>query len=107
MRMYDIIDNKKHGKELSFDEIKFFVNGFTDGSVPDYQASALLMAICLKGMSDSEISNLTLCMAQSGDMNDMSKIDGVSCDSRSHCRKLRSEGCQNERQRSRPHGRYG
>ena len=71
MRMYDIIDNKKHGKELSFDEIKFFVNGFTDGSVPDYQASALLMAICLKGMSDSEISNLTLCMAQSGDMNDM------------------------------------
>lgn len=83
MRMYDIIDNKKHGKELSFDEIKFFVNGFTDGSVPDYQASALLMAICLKGMSDSEISNLTLCMAQSGDMNDMSKIDGVSCDKHS------------------------
>ena len=40
MRMYDIIDNKKHGKELSFDEIKFFVDGFTDGSVPDYQASA-------------------------------------------------------------------
>lgn len=83
MRMYDIIDNKKHGKELSFDEIKFFVDGFTDGSVPDYQASALLMAICLKGMSDSEISNLTLCMAQSGDMNDMSKIDGVSCDKHS------------------------
>jgi len=67
---------RSYGKELSFDEIKFFVNGFTDGSVPDYQASALLMAICLKGMSDSEISNLTLCMAQSGDMNDMSKIDG-------------------------------
>ena len=43
MRMYDIIDNKKHGKELSFDEIKFFVDGFTD-----YQASALLMAICLR-----------------------------------------------------------
>ena len=83
MRMYDIIDNKKRGKELSFDEIKFFVDGFTDGSVPDYQASALLMAICLKGMSDSEISNLTLCMAQSGDMNDMSKIDGVSCDKHS------------------------
>lgn len=83
MRMYDIIDNKKHGKELSFDEIKFFVDGFTDGSVPDYQASALLMAICLKCMSDSEISNLTLCMAQSGDMNDMSKIDGVSCDKHS------------------------
>lgn len=83
MRMYDIIDNKKHGKELSFDEIKFFVDGFTGGSVPDYQASALLMAICLKGMSDSEISNLTLCMAQSGDMNDMSKIDGVSCDKHS------------------------
>ena len=83
MRMFDIIDNKKHGKELSFDEVKFFIDGFTDGSVPDYQASALLMAICLKGMSDSEISNLTLCMAQSGDMNDMSKIDGVSCDKHS------------------------
>ena len=83
MRMYDIIDNKKHGKELSSDEIKFFVDGFTGGSVPDYQASALLMAVCLKGMSDREISDLTLCMAQSGDMNDMSKIDGVSCDKHS------------------------
>jgi Thymidine phosphorylase len=79
MRKYDMIDNKKRGKEPSYEEIKFLVDGLQDGSVPDYQDSALLMAICLKGMSDSEISNLTLCMAQSGDMNDMTNIDGVSC----------------------------
>ena len=50
MRMYDILEKKKNGNELSQEEIAFFVKGYTEGSIPDYQASALCMAICLKGM---------------------------------------------------------
>ncbi len=83
MRMYDIIEKKKHGKKLTNEEIEFFVNGYTDGSIPDYQTSALLMAIWLKGMDKDETLKLTLTMAESGDMMDLSKIEGIKVDKHS------------------------
>ena len=83
MRMYDIIEKKRDGGELSKEEIAFFVKGVSDGSIPDYQTSALLMAIFFKGMSESEILSLTLNMAHSGDVADLSGIEGVSCDKHS------------------------
>lgn len=72
MRMYDIIENKRNGKELTDDEIKFFINGYTDGSIPDYQASALCMAVYFKGMTEKETVILTEAMANSGDTVDLS-----------------------------------
>jgi len=83
MRMVDIIIKKKEGIKLSKEEIEFFVKGITDGSIPDYQASALLMAICLKGMDDEETLNLTLAMASSGDTVDLSQIPKVKVDKHS------------------------
>lgn len=83
MRMYDIIDRKKHGGELSKEEIEYFINGYTDGRVQDYQASALLMAICINGMNLRETSDLTNAMAHSGDMLDLSRVDGVTADKHS------------------------
>lgn len=83
MRMYDIIHKKRNGGELSEKEIKFFVNGYTDGSIPDYQASALCMAIYFRGMSADEIAALTLAMADSGDRIDLSGIDGFTVDKHS------------------------
>ncbi len=83
MRMYDIIEKKKHGQKLTDKEIEFFVNGYTDGTIPDYQASALLMAIWLKGMDKDETLKLTLTMAESGDMMDLSKINGIKVDKHS------------------------
>ncbi len=83
MRMYDVIDKKKHGEKLSKEEIEFFVNGYTNGGIPDYQVSALLMAILLKGMDKEEILTLTLTMAKSGDMLDLSEINGIKVDKHS------------------------
>lgn len=83
MRMYDIIEKKKKKQELTNDEIQFFINGVTDKSIPDYQISALLMAIYFNGMTDSETLCLTLAMARSGDMVDLSKIDGKTVDKHS------------------------
>lgn len=83
MRMYDIIRKKRSGSELSNEEIEFFIDGYTDGTIPDYQASALLMAICFNGMTDRETSTLTLCMAESGDMIDLSGIEGSTVDKHS------------------------
>ena len=71
MRMYDIIAKKRDGGTLTGEEIAFFVKGFTDGSIPDYQASALLMAIYLRGMDAEETARLTACMAHSGDTVDL------------------------------------
>ncbi len=82
MRMYDIIAKKRDGMELSREELEFFVNGSL-GDIPDYQLSALLMAICIRGMSEREISELTLLMAHSGDMMDLTRIDGVTVDKHS------------------------
>ena len=83
MRMYDVIAHKKFGKALTDEEIRYFVNGFTSGEIPDYQASALLMAICINGMDEHETAVLTDAMARSGDMVDLSSIPGVKVDKHS------------------------
>lgn len=83
MRMYDIIEKKRDGYELLPDEISFFVNGYCEGKIPDYQAAALLMAIFIKGMSERETSDLTLAMADSGDKVDLSGINGIKVDKHS------------------------
>ncbi|MCR5432008.1 MAG: pyrimidine-nucleoside phosphorylase [Lachnospiraceae bacterium] len=83
MRMYDIIDKKRLGEKLSDEEIAFFVKGYTEGSIPDYQASALLMAIAINGMDVHETTCLTLLMARSGEMLDLSVIKGVHVDKHS------------------------
>lgn len=83
MRMVDIIRKKREGFPLSDEELRFFVQGYTKGSIPDYQASALLMAICLKGMDDREIASLTMEMASSGDSLDLSAIKGLKVDKHS------------------------
>ena len=74
MRAVDIIEKKRDGKELSRDEIAFFVQGYTRGEVPDYQAAAWLMAVYFQGMSRRETADLTLAMAHSGDLLDLSQI---------------------------------
>ena len=83
MRMYDIIMKKKENEELATEEIKFFVENYTNGTIPDYQASALLMAICFNGMSKKETLDLTLAMRDSGDVLDLSYIDGIKVDKHS------------------------
>ena len=83
MRMVDIITKKRDGEELSDAEISFFIKGYVDGKIPDYQVSALLMAILFKGMSNKEIVTLTDRMEHSGDVMDLSCIKGVKVDKHS------------------------
>ena len=83
MRIYDIIAKKRDGYELSDEEIAFFVKNYVSGEIKDYQASALMMAIYLNGMSDRETVTLTLEMAKSGDMLDLSAIEGIKVDKHS------------------------
>ncbi len=83
MRMYDIITEKKHGRALSDEEIRFFIDGFTRGEIPDYQASALLMAICLRDMNDHETFVLTDAVAKSGDSVDLSALGERTVDKHS------------------------
>ncbi|ETT77924.1 pyrimidine-nucleoside phosphorylase [Bacillus mycoides] len=83
MRMVDIIAKKRDGKELMTEEIKFFINGYTDGSIPDYQASALAMAIFFKDMTDRERADLTMAMVESGETIDLSAIEGIKVDKHS------------------------
>ena len=83
MNMIDIITKKKTGRALDREEIRFFARGAADGSVPDYQLSALLMAICLKGMDARETADLTLEMLHTGDVADLSAIPGVKVDKHS------------------------
>ena len=83
MRMIDIIEHKKQGLELTKEEIEFFVSGFTSDKIPDYQASALAMAIYFNKMSDEETSVLTNAMAKSGDMLDLSFFGNLSVDKHS------------------------
>lgn len=83
MRMYDIIEKKRDGKKLSGEEIGFFISEYTAGRIPDYQASALLMTIFLNGMDMEETTEMTLAMANSGDMIDLSAIRGIKVDKHS------------------------
>lgn len=77
MNILDIIEKKRDAKELNKEEIEFFVKGYTDGSIPDYQAAALVMAIYINGMTKEETTNLALAMAYSGDVLDLSDIGEV------------------------------
>lgn len=83
MRMVDIIANKRDGKELSTEEINFFIDGYTAGDIPDYQASALAMAIFFQDMTDNERASLTMAMVNSGETIDLSGIEGVKVDKHS------------------------
>lgn len=83
MRMIDIIEKKRNGNTLTKEEIDFFINGYVDGTIPDYQVSALLMAIYFQKMTDEELTNLTFAMLNSGEKIDLSKIDGIKVDKHS------------------------
>ena len=83
MRMYDIIYKKRMGNELTREEIDYFVRGYTNGDIPDYQISALLMAICFSSMNKNETLYLTDAMLRSGDTVDLSSIDGICADKHS------------------------
>lgn len=83
MLMTDIIQKKKQGLSLTKEEIDFWIKNYTKNEIPDYQVSSLLMAICLKGMNEEETSNLTNAMLYSGDVIDLSEIEGVKIDKHS------------------------
>lgn len=83
MRIFDVIAKKRDKEELTKEEIDFFVRGVTDGTISDYQITALLMAIFLNGMNNREIADLTMAMAYSGDVMDLSMIEGVKVDKHS------------------------
>ena len=83
MRMYDLIEKKKLGKALTQQEIDWMVQGYTQGEIPDYQMSAFLMAVCFQGMNIEETTAMTLSMAHSGQMSDLSGIQGVKVDKHS------------------------
>ncbi|EPC4980202.1 pyrimidine-nucleoside phosphorylase [Listeria innocua] len=83
MRMVDTISKKRDGKALSTEEIQFFIDGYTNGEIPDYQASALAMAIFFQDMNDQERADLTMAMVGSGDTIDLSAIEGIKVDKHS------------------------
>ena len=83
MRIYDIIKKKRDGFALSKEEIEFFIKGYIDGSIHDYQASALCMAIFFRGMNEKETADLTLAMAHSGDTVDLSRFGELTVDKHS------------------------
>ena len=83
MNFVDIILDKRYGKALSDEQIDFFIRSVTEKTVPDYQVSALLMAIVLNGMTDHEMTTLTMKMASSGQMNDLSYVNGIAVDKHS------------------------
>ena len=120
MRAVEIITKKRSGLALSDEEIGFIIEGYVSGSIPEYQVSALLMAIFYKGMTPNETASLTSRMLRSGDVMDLSGIPGPFVDKHStggvgdkislplapHCRGLRGEGADDVRQGSRAYGRH-
>ena len=82
-RMFDLIMKKRKGDALSKEEIDYIIEGYTKGTIPDYQMSALLMAIYFRGLSERETLDLTMAMAKSGDMMDLSAIEGIKVDKHS------------------------
>lgn len=83
MRMNDLILKKRNGKTLTKEEIEYIVNGFTNEEIPDYQMSAFLMAVYFKGMNEDETINLTMAMANSGEVMNLTNIDGIKVDKHS------------------------
>ena len=83
MRMYDIILKKRSNLPLTDEELRFLISGYVNGDIPDYQVSALLMTIVFNGMNARELGTLTMAMAQSGHMADLSNIDGITVDKHS------------------------
>ena len=83
MRMIDIIEKKRDGKSLNKEEIDFFIKGYTNGDIPDYQASSLAMAIFFQDMNEEERAHLTMAMVNSGDVIDLSDIEGIKVDKHS------------------------
>ena len=83
MNIIEIINKKEAKEELSLDEIKYFIDGYINGEIKDYQISSLLMAICINGMTDDEVINLTDVMLNSGDKIDLSSINGIKVDKHS------------------------
>ena len=83
MRMVDIIEKKRDGQTLTKEEIEFFIEGYTNGDIPDYQASSLAMAIFFQDMNEEERAALTMAMVNSGDVIDLSKINGIKVDKHS------------------------
>ena len=83
MRMVDIIEKKRDGQTLTKEEIEFFIEGYTNGDIPDYQVSSLAMAIFFQDMNEEERAALTMAMVNSGDVIDLSKINGIKVDKHS------------------------
>ena len=83
MRMVDVIAKKRDGKELTKEEIEFFIKGYTDGEIPDYQASSFAMSTYFQDMTDNERAYLTMAMVESGDQIDLSEIEGIKVDKHS------------------------
>ncbi len=83
MRMYDLIDKKRNGFELTEQELEYLINGYVSGEIPDYQMSAFLMAVCFNGMTDDETACMTALMAKSGDMLDLSQFGDDAVDKHS------------------------
>lgn len=83
MRMVDLIEKKRDGGELSKEEINFIIDGYTDGTIPDYQMSSFLMSVFFKGMTATETANMTMAMVNSGDTIDLSSIKGIKVDKHS------------------------
>ena len=83
MRMYDLIIKKRNAQELSTEEMNYFIANYTNGTIPDYQVSALLMAIFFQKMNMKETTDLTMAMVHSGDVLDLSAIEGIKVDKHS------------------------
>ncbi|MCL2695728.1 MAG: pyrimidine-nucleoside phosphorylase, partial [Clostridiales bacterium] len=83
MRMVDLIEKKVQGEELTQEEIQFVIGGFVEGSIPDYQMAAFMMAVVFNNMTDQETADLTMAMMYSGDIVDLSEIKGVKVDKHS------------------------